>query len=543
MIWKLRIRALWLLLAWAAAAMLSGHAQEDASAIIQARTGQLRNGAEVKIGNASIASIVVLPDFYERREFQPAWTDPANLDALLRALREIEADGLNPRDYHVAALEALRAADSSAQRDADLDMLATDALVRAAYHLRFGKVDVERIDPNWNFRRDLEGVLQASPEGAIEQAIEQRRVAQALEVLRPAQPIYAMSRAALAAYRRIADQGGWQRLPAGKPIKPGDSDPRLPALRERLRIEGDLEAVPADAGTEYDALTQTAVQRFQDRHGMHPDAVVGGKTLRTLNLPVQSKVDRLRLALERGRLILHDLPERFVVVNVPAYRLYYSDGLGDWFATNVVVGKMIAQTPIFRAEMTHVVLNPTWTVPPGIIQRDVIPGMRRDPDYLRKHGLKQIGNQYVQDAGPDNALGRIKLMFPNSHLVYLHDTPRQDLFEAETRLFSSGCIRVQNVFDLAERVIGDPAWTKAALLQAVETGKTRTINLKPRVAVLLAYWTAAAGADGRTYFYEDVYRRDAAELAALDAPFRFPARVTRTALTISGAQRARAPAR
>jgi murein L,D-transpeptidase YcbB/YkuD len=532
----------WLVLIWAAFVALPAFAQLDATAVIEARVGQLRNGVEVRIGNASIASTVLLPDFYEHREYRPAWTDPTSLDSLLRALRDTEGDGLNPQDYHLPALEALQEAAAGPQRDADLDMLATDALVRAAYHLRFGKVDVERIDPNWNFKRDFEGVLQASPALAMQQAIDYARVAEALEVLRPVQAIYAMQRTALANYRRIAANGGWQALPAGAAIRPGDSDPRLPALRERLRLEGDLQDIPPDAGLEYDERTQAAVRGFQDRHGLRPDAVVGGKTLRTLNEPVQSKIDRLRLSLERGRLILHDLPERFVLVNVPAYRLYYTDSRGDWFATNVVVGKMIAQTPIFRAEMTHVVLNPTWTVPPGIIKRDVVPGMQRDRNYLTKRGLKRVGNQYVQEPGPDNALGRIKLMFPNPHLVYLHDTPRKDLFEAETRLFSSGCIRVQNVFDLAERVIRDPAWSKDALLQTVDTGKTRTVILKERVPVLLVYWTAAVGLDGRTYFYEDIYRRDKAELAALNGPFRVSPQLRKTALKISAARRAPAPA-
>ncbi|MCW5622066.1 MAG: L,D-transpeptidase family protein, partial [Burkholderiales bacterium] len=154
-------------------------------------------------------------------------------------------------------------------------------------------------------------------------------------------------------------------------------------------------------------------------------------------------------------------------------------------------------------------------------QRDILPELKRDPHYLEKKGLKRVGNQVVQEPGPNNALGRLKIMFPNSHLVYLHDTPQQALFEAEARIFSSGCIRVQHVFELAELLLADAQhWSKRQLLEAVETGKTQTITLHEHVPILLAYWTAVA-TDQRVFFYEDVYRRDAAELAALDAPFSF----------------------
>ncbi len=499
----------------------------DASAVIEARIGQIRNSAEVRIGSASIASAVVLPEFYEERGYRLAWQDPVNLAALLTVIRDSAADGLSPEDYHLGALLESIDAPPSPERDADLDMLATDGALRLAYHLRFGKVDPKTIDPDWNYKRHYDPALVASASAALEAALAQHRIEPALDVLRPAHPLYSRLRGALQEYRGIQAAGGWKPVPGGRALRPGGTDPRLPALRERLRVEADLQSAPAEHGPRYDEETEAAVRRFQERHGLAVDGIVGGRTLRTLNVPVQSKIDRLRLALERGRLLLHDLPERYVVVNVPGYRLYYSGEAGRRFATNVVVGKIMAKTPIFRAEMSYVVLNPTWTVPRGIVERDIRPGLRKDPAYLRKKGLRRVGRQIVQDPGPDNALGRIKLMFPNPHMVYLHDTPQQELFERAARTFSSGCIRVQNVFDLAALVLDEPQrWSRDQLLEAVATGKTQTIVLKRRVPILITYWTAAAAPDGRVFFYEDIYGRDPDELAALDAPFRFskPAR-------------------
>lgn len=504
----------------AGCALNTAAAPDTATAFIEARVGQLRNGETVRAAGQVLASTVVLPDFYDQRAFRPAWTDPDNVSALLEAVRESMLDGLNPRDYHLEALEGLASAPAGPRRDADLDMLATDATLRLAYHLRFGKVDVRRIDADWNFRPDPGAPLLSGPAQAIEQTLARGRLREALGVLRPSQRVYEQLRGALARYRAIAAAGGWRFLPAGTTLRPGAADPRLPALRERLRIEGDLDP-GADGDATYDEATEAGVRRFQERHGLEPDGLVGRRTLRALNQPVAGKIDRLRLSLERARLLLHDLPQRYVLVNVPGYRLYYIDGTVR-FAANVVVGKMVAKTPIFRAEITHLVVNPSWTVPPGIMQREVIPGLAKDPRYLEKKGLQRVGNRIVQMPGPDNALGRIKIMLPNRHLVYLHDTPQKQQFEADRRTFSSGCIRVQDVFELAALLLDDPQhWSQARLLEAADTGRTLTLNLHERVPVLLAYLTAVVRGEG-VHFFEDIYRRDPAELEALDAPFSFP---------------------
>jgi murein L,D-transpeptidase YcbB/YkuD len=509
--------------------------ESEPAAILQLRVDQIRDGTAVTIGGETIASTVVLPEFYERRGFRPAWTDGAARADLLAALRESAADGLDPRDYHVDAIAALIRGTPGAQSDADLDLLATDAVIRLAYHLRFGKVDLATVEPDWAFTPEAETEFQEPPEAALEHAVEERRVPAALDALRPTHWIYPALKKALEQYRALAAAGGWQSLPDGPAPKPGAADPRLAALERRLAVEGDLESPPRASVAAYDSVLIRAMKRFQERHGLNPDGVIGKTTLRALNVPVQTRIDQLRISLERSRLLLHDLPQRFVLVNIPAFRVLYVDGDRARLVSRVVVGKPFTQTPIFRADMTYLVLNPSWTIPPGIMKRDVIPGMKKDPGYLEKKGYVKVGNQIVQPPGPDNALGRIKLMFPNPHHVYLHDTPHLDKFAFDERTFSNGCIRVENVVDLAALALDDPKWTKEKLEQEIATGKTRNLTLARKLPVLLTYWTAVIDpGTARPRFFDDAYGRDPEFLAALDQPFRFRHRATPTGMTVPG---------
>jgi murein L,D-transpeptidase YcbB/YkuD len=178
--------------------------------------------------------------------------------------------------------------------------------------------------------------------------------------------------------------------------------------------------------------------------------------------------------------------------------------------------------------MTYAVLNPSWTIPPGIMQKEVIPGMKKDPNYLEKKGFVKVGGQIVQPPGPDNSLGRIKLMFPNTHHVYLHDTPHRELFASDARTFSHGCIRVEKIVDLTALALDDPGtWSKQKIEAEIATGKTRNLTLKRKLPVLLTYWTAVVDSrDDRPRFYDDAYGRDPGFLAALDQPFRFHHRVS-----------------
>ena len=251
---------------------------------------------------------------------------------------------------------------------------------------------------------------------------------------------------------------------------------------------------------------------------------------------------QLLVNLDRGRVLLHDLPDEFVVVNIAAYSIYLVRGQEIVWNARVQVGKTYRRTPMFRSDIDYLVLNPTWTVPPGIIRNDILPDARRDPESITRRGLDVLdanGNKvdpasinwskfksgnipYTlrQEPGPKNALGRVKIMFPNSYSVYLHDTPSQSKFEETDRAFSSGCVRVERPLELAELLLADPeAWSTARIEQAVDAGRTQNVTLPHKVPVLLAYWTAWVDPQGRVNFRRDVYGQDAQWAAGLARPY------------------------
>jgi len=511
---------------------------EDA---IRVRTERMASAGAYSVGSTPILAKSLLPSLYQQRGYRPAWNGE-RLDALIGAIDGVVLDGLTPSDYHESALRQARAAMNteagrSAAETADRDLIATDALAGVAYHLYFGKVDPLRIDSRWNFSRPL------TRRGAGEvmlRVLDSGQIAPFLDGLRPRHPYYEYLRRELASYRELAARGGWPRISGSAPLLPGRRDERIPTLRARLHASGDLDATTgSDTSRVFDPALEAAVRSFQRRHLLADDGAVGRGTLDALDVPVGDRVKQLRVNLERARWLLHDLPDRFVVVNIAAFQTYLVAGAQRTWTTRCQVGKEGRQTPVFRDTLRYVVFNPTWTVPSGILAKDVLPPLRRgDLSVLQRKKLKVLDRQgrsvnpgtvqwsrinagncpytFRQDAGPDNALGRVKFMFPNPYSVYLHDTPSRDLFDAPSRAFSSGCIRVDRPLALAQRLLDEPKWDAAGIQRTVDSGKTVTVNLKRPLPVLLLYWTAFPSGEGRRIaFAKDIYGRDAKVLKAL----------------------------
>lgn len=493
-----------------------------------------------------------LPAFYRARDVRPAWIDEslslADAAAFLDALHLVAEDGLDPENYHLATLTALLGEARAAKRRglrkvrpealADLEMLLTDAFLLCGSHLVHGQVNPETIQSEWFIRGRIEDLS-----AALEKGLLAGDVPGALDSLRPKHPVYEGLRTAFREMLDLVASGGWPGFPAGPKLVPGDRDPRLEALRSILAATGDL---PAGLDTldpaRYDRMVEGAVKAFQVRHGLHPDGVIGTATASALDVSASGRLKQLRANLERWRWITQDLGERYIIVNVAAFRLGVIEADREVLSMPVVVGSAYRRTPDFSGKMSYLEINPTWTVPPKLVREDILPKVRKDPAYLKKRGFRVFENwsegareidtdavdwpavdgetlsyKFRQDPGPQNSLGQIKFMFPNKFDVYLHDTPERWLFAQAARDHSSGCIRIERPLDLAAYVLsGDPAWEKDKILEAIESGETRTVVLRDRLNVHLLYWTAWLGRDGKIQFRNDIYLRDAALDRALE---------------------------
>jgi murein L,D-transpeptidase YcbB/YkuD len=536
----------------AEAAALSAVASPLAEAIRE-RIDHLRYEKRQDVRGARIVGNELVAKFYEAQQFQPAWQDPAKLDELVAAIADLRNDGLDPVDYHIEALQSYRLdarmkSQLTLQERADLELLATDAFMLGLYHVYVGKVNPVKLSSQWNFSQRPtpsfeEGLRRFSARLAAGE------IREAFDSARPSHVWYKRGRDRLKDYRAIAAAGGWPGIPDGPTIKPGMSDTRVPVLRKRLEVTKDLLPTPATAAAAdpilYDATLEQAVKAFQDRHGLTADGAIGPATRNAMNVPVEQRIDQMRVNLERARWTLHEIKGEFVLVDVAGFYVSYFRNDEPIWTSKVIVGRDERETPIFRSKITYVVFNPTWTIPPGILVKDKLPDLKRNPGALKKMNIrvldgsgrevnpysvnwKQYGAsrlppyQFVQDPGPNNALGLVKVMFPNPYLVYLHDSPAKSLYEQDQRTFSSGCIRVQKAFELAELVLNDPQWNRQGMDAVIATKETRTVNLKQPVPVLILYWTAQPRSDGQVVFRNDVYGRDPATLAALNSEFRLP---------------------
>jgi len=524
------------------------HAQtqdELVSGLIRTKVEKFRASGNLIIGNAQISSIRVLPPLYAKRDFRPIWTDGERTEQLITAVKDTYDEGLDPSDYHLEEIERLQARRTRGSDSEDtsllasLDILLTDSLVRLAYHSIFGKEDPSNHHPHWNLTHPIDD---RDPVAFMEKAVTSESFGKVIDSWKPQHPVYGRLKSALATYRAIQAEGGWSPVPAGLPLKAGPSDERVIPLRRRLSVTGDLSG-EFDDSMFFDENLEQAVIHFQSRHRLHTDGVIGEKTFETLNVPIEERIDQIRANLERARWLLHDIRGRFVIVDIAGFHVgLHEEGNIVW-TSRAQVGKPYRNTPVFKSAIRYLEFNPTWTIPPGILSKDILPAVKRDPEYLKKRNINVIdrdGNvidqssidwsQYTgrslpyilrQEPGPDNALGQVKFIFPNEHFVYLHDTPSKSLFARSERIFSSGCIRVEKPLELAELLLNNPKeWNAAKITEIINSKQTAKIFLPEPMPVLLLYWTVAVDEDGTVHFKQDPYGRDKAIVEGLKGSFR-----------------------
>lgn len=488
----------------------------------------------------------LLTALYTDSGFAPHWmtesglADWARITPLLAALAKADEDGLSPARYPAADIAALLSTAKTAEELARLDLLLTLALTAYVSDMRKGQAASTSFDPA--LLAAVRGSGGDVPQ-AVRQGLRTADLQHFLDMQPPQHKAYRALKQQLAQYRRILAAGGWPQIPDGKKIEIGMKDSRLNLLARRLLATGDLpETEAAKPFLRHEGELAKAVKRFQLRHNLDPDGIVGTMTLATLNIPAQEQVSRIILNLERWRWLPHQLAGRRILVNIAGFTLTVMLDTEEELSMPVIVGETHTKTPVFSHAMSYIEVNPYWTLPNSIAQKEIVPKMKKDPSYLRRQRIRifagwgnsapeispssinwhTIGSGITryrlrQDPGPGNALGAVKFVFPNRSSIYMHDTPGRSLFQQARRSFSHGCIRVSRPFDLALHLLQNDGQniSQEGLQKAVASKKQQVFVLKKPVPVHLLYLTALVADDGTTHFYEDIYGNDAQLAAAI----------------------------
>ena len=465
--------------------------------------------------------------FYGPRDFAPAWdagdggSERASL--LLQEVAAADAHGLDPERYHLRAIRARQASGGGA---IEIELLLTDAFLRYATDVRVGRRPAGYGPQDWGILPSPFDAVAALTQGVRGPAT----FAALLASLPPPMKDYRWLVEGLRRYRAIAARGSWPLVPPGALLRSGDDDIRVAAVRARLAAEDEF--VPGTAESRYDDRLAEGLRRFQARHGLVIDGIVGPATVRALNVPVADRIQQIIMNLERWRWLPRDLGPRFVAVNAADATLQVvADGQAV-LTSRVVVGDLRHPTPMMQARLDAIVFNPPWNVPASIAVEEMLPRLRANGRYLAENDIVILDKidsdpfglavdwsvipsdpfpfRLQQRPGPRNPLGRIKFDAPNRFDVYLHDTPGRSLFARRVRTASHGCIRVERAMDLAVYVLADGTgrWTRERVAEAIAVGGSQRIEVAQSLPVYILYWTAVAAPDGLVQFRDDVYGHD-----------------------------------
>ncbi|MBZ4658804.1 MAG: peptidoglycan-binding protein [Desulfacinum sp.] len=480
--------------------------------------------------------------FYAGRDYRPAWVTEDGSGPLVPALVQVLAHardhGLNPEDYHWSCIRALLETVEDARNrgralnprlPASLDVVLTDAFMILCSHLATGRVDPEQLYPQWLSARHKADIVQG-----LNDLLVHGDVARTVRHFAPPHEDYWRLLAAVPSQRALVSRGGWPSVPPGPTLHPGDRDERVAALRRRLAASGDLPHPSSSDPAVFDGELEEAVRRFQGRHGLEVDGVVGPRTLEALNVSAEERLRQMLANLERWRWLPRRWGDRSILVNTADFSLTAYDQGRVVLSMRVIVGESATKTPVFSKEMRYLEINPYWNVPRSIAVKELLPKIRKDPGYLERNHYELVAGwsedspvldpatidwsritpsafpgRLRQKPGPWNALGRIKFMFPNRFNVYLHDTPHRHLFRKPHRALSHGCIRVEKPLDLALFVLqDDPSWTRERMEELIASGQRHVVPLPRPCRVHLVYFTAWVDEAGVLHFRKDIYNRD-----------------------------------
>jgi murein L,D-transpeptidase YcbB/YkuD len=515
------------------------------SGIQEKLRGRLNKGEippEVCVGDDLIQASTLVREFYQGRQYQPAWCRKGRLfssvQSLVMSIRAAEEEGLVPRDYHFDSIltnlkEFARLSGGAMRQRApvlsDLELLLTDAFFILATHLAQGKVDPDTSETEWEApcrSLDVPQILRDS--------LASGRIAESLQSLAPQHRYYAGLKQTLRRYKELVRKNDWPRISAGPDLISGDKGKRIEALKKRLMKEGYYVSARLAASDVFDHDTELAVCRFQEKHGLPQTGIVDEATLRALNVTAEERLRQIEVNLERWRWLPHDLGSRYAVVDAASFELFVVKRFETVLSMKIVVGMLTWQTPVFSSRITDIVINPYWYAPSRVLLKELINYIKADPNYLSRNEMKLMrgwGDEETevdvkildldnvnaknldfhlrQDPGPLNLVGRIKFSMPNKYNVYLHDTPYQSDFGQFTRTFSHGCIRIAKPVDFSIFLLENPMkWNAEKIAEYIDGEVEQTIPVKNPLAVHVFYGTVWPLEDGSVQFRPDLYEND-----------------------------------
>lgn len=440
--------------------------------------------------------------FYRGRKYAYAWYDENGLiepaTNLYNRVLNIDEEGLPDKIPYKEKFTELAEANEGGRPSPQFEVMLTCEYLSYAKYAWAGISDKEAKELQWLLPRkklsytQLLDSLSANKKSLTE-------------------PVYRQYELLKAELKRMKAIKNSNRLPFiktdKKKLQEGDSLAVISDIRNWLFIMGDM--AENNNSHVFDTALTNGVKSFQKRVGIKEDGIIGAGVITEMNYPVEKRMETIMVNMERSRWVPEAVEKNYLLVNIPAYKLYVFENDGIAFDMNVVVGKSQHKTVIFNGDLKYVVMSPYWNVPYSILKNEVLPGIRRNKNYLARHNMEWYGNSVRQKPGPNNSLGLVKFLFPNSHSIYLHDTPSKSLFNETDRAFSHGCIRVSEPRKLAVYLLrNDPKWNEEAIIAAMNSGKEQSVTLSKTVPVFIAYFTAWVGSDGKLNLRKDVYDRD-----------------------------------
>ena len=493
---------------------------------------QLNNFTECKLNNLKLDPPCFLDELltsYKKNNYNPFWFRNGRLSheayELMDVIKDVDEEGLRTYFYRYNYLNNFFNKKSlTFQEIARVDIILSNSFLLLNAHFTNGFLDPEEIEVDWvneSADIDIKEVLENISNNGIKNY---------LYSLLPQSENYNKLKENLTKYKLIKENGGFKKVDSNKNLEKGIQNPAVVQLKERLQQTDQYNDV---INQNFDEITEKAVISFQKKHGLKADGIVGPNTLKELNVDIDERIKTIEINLERLRWLPQSLGNRYVLVNIADYKLDVYENNEMLFDMNVIVGQEQRSTPVFSDRIRYLALNPYWNVPRSIAVKDKLPLIKKDIKYLEENNytvLTMYEGEFIevdpetvpweelnknnfryflrQDPGPNNALGQIKFMFPNKFSIYLHDTPAKELFSQTDRSFSSGCIRVEEPFKLAEYILKvNNKWNPQRIEDILKTNKETIIGLNEYIPVHIVYFTAWVEENGLN-FRKDIYNRD-----------------------------------